>query len=75
MFYYSDNIRFVFVKYANRGLVNDRYYYNANMTLVNVLFWISNICLFLVNQGNTWAHLIIKGRIQFKRPKDLLRHS
>ena len=35
--------RFVLIKYADRGLVNDRYYYNMNMTLFKNLFWLSNI--------------------------------
>ena len=43
--------RFVLVKYADHGLVNDRYYHNMNQTLFKALYWISNIFLFVINQG------------------------
>ena len=56
-----ENIRFVLVKYADRGLANDRYYYNMNWTLFNVLFWIINICLFAVNQGMMWSFSLKHG--------------
>ena len=46
------------MKYADRGLVNDRYYYNMNMSLFNILFWLSNIVLFAINQGIVWAHFV-----------------
>ena len=58
--------RFVFLKYADRGLVNDRFYYNMNMSLFNVLFWISNITLFMFNQGNMWVHIFIHGKSPFE---------
>ena len=48
--------RSVFLKYADRGLVNDRYYYNMNMSLFNGLFWFSNIFLLTINQGMIWVH-------------------
>ena len=43
------------VKYADRGLANDRYYYNMNRTLFKLLFWTTNISLFAINQGMTWG--------------------
>ena len=46
------------IKYVDRGLVNDRYYYNMNMTLFNTLFWIIKISLFLINQGGVLAFSI-----------------
>ena len=46
------------IKYVDRGLVNDRYYYNMNMTLFKTLFWVINITFFLINQGNTLAFSI-----------------
>ena len=58
--------RFVLLKYADRGLVNDRYYYNMNMTLFNILFWLSNIVLFAINQGMIWAHFVKHGRSLFQ---------
>ena len=54
--------RFVLLKYADRGLANDRYYYNMNMSLFNGLFWLGNIVLFAINQGGAWAYFIKHGR-------------
>ena len=54
--------RFVLLKYADRGLANDRYYYNMNMSLFNGLFWLGNIVLFTINQGGAWAYFIKHGR-------------
>ena len=51
-------IRFVLIKYVDRGLVNDRYYYNMNMTLFKTLFWIINVSFFFINQGNFLAYSI-----------------
>ena len=48
--------RFVLVKYADHGLVNDRYYHNMNQTLFKALYWISNIFLFVLNQGVTLSN-------------------
>ena len=53
--------RFVLIKYVDRGLVNDRYYYNMNMTLFKTLFWIINISVFFINQGNILAFSIKHG--------------
>ena len=58
--------RFVLLKYADRGLVNDRYYYNMNMSLFNVLFWSSNIVIFAINQGIVWAHFFKDGTSLFE---------
>ena len=46
------------IKYAENGLVNDRYYYNMNLSLFKKLFWLINISLFAVNQGNMFSVLI-----------------
>ena len=43
MFYL--NIRFEMFKYADRGLANDRYYYNIR--LFQILFWLGNTVTFL----------------------------
>ena len=51
-------LRFVLIKYVDRGLGNDRYYYNMNMTLFKTLFWIINISFFFINQGNFLAYSI-----------------
>ena len=58
--------RSVFLKYADRGLVNDRYYYNMNMSLFNGLFWFSNIFLFAINQAILWVHFFKYGESPFK---------
>ena len=55
-------MRLVFVKYTDRGLANDRYYYNMNMTLFKRLFWTTNLSLFLLNQGVVWSYAIKHGR-------------
>ena len=60
--------RFVLLKYADRGLANDRYYYNMNMSLFNILFWLSNIVLFAINQGIVWAHF-------FKNEKSIFENG
>ena len=49
------------VKYADRGLANDRYYWNMNLTLFKYLFWVSNISCQAVPQGNMWSFYIKHG--------------
>ena len=63
---FEASFRGVFLKYAERGLVNDRYYYNMNMFLFNVLFWFSNISLFAINQGILWVHFFKYGESNFQ---------
>ena len=58
--------RSVFLKYADRGLVNDRFYYNMNMSLFKVLFWVSNIFLLTINQGMIWVRIIKHGQSNFQ---------
>ena len=49
------------IKYTNRGLVNDRYYWNMNWSLLKSLFWVSNTAFLMVNQGRGLAYLIKHG--------------
>ena len=58
--------RSVFLKYADRGLVNDRYYYNMNMSLFTGLFWFSNIFLIAISQGMMWVHILKYGESPFQ---------
>ena len=59
---YNSWVRFVLVKYSDRGLVNDRYYYNMNLTLFKLLFWTLNLACLLVNQANVWSFSIKHGQ-------------
>ena len=53
------------VKYSDRGLVNDRYYYNMDISLFKILFWIINVCCLAANQGMLWSFLIKHGQSFF----------
>ena len=57
--------RFVMIKYADRGLVNDRYYWNMNLSLIKNLFWVMNITILSVNQGNSLSFYMKHGRSLF----------
>ena len=50
------------IKYADRGLVNDRYYWNMNQSLFKTLFWVMNIAILSVNQGNVLFFYMKHGR-------------
>lgn len=53
------------IKYSNRGLVNDRYYWNMNWSLLRTLFWIGNIALFVFNQAFSLASILKYGHNVF----------
>ena len=53
------------IKYADRGLANDRYYWNMNQTLLKTLFWVLNIAILSVNQGNVLVFYLKHGRSAF----------
>ena len=64
------------IKYADRGLANDRYYWNMNQSLLKTLFWVLNIAILSVNQCNVLVFYLKHGRSLFsntyrfiKRPK------
>ena len=61
----SITFRFVMIKYADRGLVNDRYYWNMNLSLLKTLFWVLNIAILSTNQGNSLVYYIKHGRSLF----------
>ena len=50
------------IKYTNRGLVNDRYYWNMNLSLLKTLFWVGNIALLVANQANFVTFYLVHGR-------------
>ena len=58
-------LRFLMIKYANRGLANDRYYWNMNWRLLKILFWVINISFLVINQGNGLAFYLKNGRSMF----------
>ena len=53
------------IKYTNRGLVNDRYYWNMNLSLLKTLFWVSNISMLVANQANVLMFYLAHGRSMF----------
>ena len=57
--------RFVMIKYTNRGLVNDRYYWNMNWSLLRTLFWTGNIVMLVSDQANYLATYLEHGHSIF----------
>ena len=49
--------RFVLMKYVDRGLADDRFWFNGGLRLFKILFWLSNIFFILVQQGILLSHL------------------
>ena len=49
------------IKYSNRGLVNDRYYWNMDWTLLKRLFWVANSVMLVVNQVNPLIVYLVHG--------------
>ena len=50
------------VKYADRGLANDRYYYNTNMKLFTMLYWTLCGTIFLLNQALVISYYVKHGK-------------
>ena len=48
--------RFVLMKYPDRGLADDRFWFNGGLRLFNILFWISTIFFILSNLGILSSH-------------------
>ena len=63
--------RFVMVKYADRGLVNDKFFVN-NIQPLKYLFWICNLFLVLQNQGLIWAFYFKHGKSFFANNKEFI---
>ena len=57
-------IRFAMIKYADRGLVNDPFFYNSTK-LLKTLFWTANLIPVLLNQGFMWSHYAKHGESFF----------
>ena len=53
------------IKYTNRGLVNDRYYWNMNWSLLRTLFWVGNIVMLVSDQANYQATYLDHGHSIF----------
>ena len=49
--------RFVLVKYPERGLADDRFWFNGQMRLFETLFWITNAVFFLLPYVINFAKL------------------
>ena len=59
--------RFVLMKYVDRGLADDRFWFNGGLRLFKTLFWLSNIFFILTQQGILLSHLFyFKGNIFLK---------
>ena len=58
---YKGDFRFAMVKYADRGLANDRYYYNMNMRLFTLLFWTASGIMILMNQAMVITYYVKHG--------------
>ena len=72
LLYHDDLFRFTIIKYADRGLVNDHFYYN-NINLFKYLFWIANSIIFMLNQGYMWSYYVKNGKSFFSDvPKNIL---
>ena len=44
-------LRFVLVKYPDRGLAEDVYVCNGSLRLFDILFWVLNLTLVVIMQG------------------------
>ena len=59
--------RFVLMKYVDRGLADDRFWFNGGLRLFKLLFWLSNIFFILTQQGILLSHLFyFKGNVYLK---------
>ena len=45
--------RFVLMKYSDRGLADDRFWFNGGLRLFGILFWVANI-FFIITQGGMY---------------------
>ena len=52
--------RFVAMKYADRGLADDRFWFNGNLRLFKTLFWFANIFFIVTQGGIIFGHLVIR---------------
>ena len=59
--------RFVLVKYSDRGLADDRFWFNGGLRLFNILFWLANIFFILTNLGILSIHYFYHGQNVFFR--------
>ena len=50
------NCRFVLMKYSDRGLADDRFWFNGGLELFRILFWFANIFFILTNMGIISSH-------------------
>ena len=59
--------RFVLMKYSDRGLADDRFWFNGGLRLFQILFWFANIFFILSNLGIISIHFIYHQRNVFAR--------
>ena len=55
------------MKYSDRGLADDRFWFNGGLRLFNVLFWLGNIFFILTNLGILSIHYFYHGHNFFFR--------
>ena len=46
------------MKYSDRGLADDRFWFNGSLRLFQILFWFANIFFILSNLGIISIHFI-----------------
>ena len=56
------NYRFVLMKYSDRGLADDRFWFNGGLRLFNILFWLANIFFILTNLALFSVHYFFNDR-------------
>ena len=59
--------RFVLMKYSDRGLADDRFWFNGSLELFKILFWFGNIFFILTNIGILTGHYFYHGHNFFLR--------
>ena len=57
--------RFVLMKYSDRGLADDRFWFNGGLRLFEILFWFCNIFFILTNLGVISTHYFYHGQNYF----------
>ena len=46
------------MKYSDRGLADDRFWFNGGLRLFKILFWLANIFFILTNLGIISIHFL-----------------
>ena len=55
------------MKYSDRGLADDRFWFNGGLRLFKILFWLANIFFILTNLGIISIHYLYYQQNVFHR--------